>query len=112
MSRYSWRDGMAQISGYGGKYEQVCELLVLWGVYWLENNEPWRLRFVCSFKSPRNSKDANRLLEFITSMVDVYTPQQMVWAVNAICWIAEFSWDEYIDFMIKKKQHQNERGKC
>jgi hypothetical protein len=36
--RYPWRDGMREISGFGGAYEAACRTMMYAGLLWLQSN--------------------------------------------------------------------------
>jgi hypothetical protein len=52
--RFPWREGMRELSGFGGCYEQACRKMMYTALLWLEQNPS---------TDPRNSEDAKKAFE-------------------------------------------------
>ncbi len=104
---YEWRDGMQEISGFGGGYEDACRKMVKQGMEWLDAHptaEP-------KFKQYQNitglideeNEDAKALSLAVAKGVDPSGAMQQA-TINACMYIRKNGWDKYCEEMSKKKE--------
>ena len=99
-------EGMQEISGFGGSYEEACRKMVLAGLNWWDEHpeaEP-------KFKSNSNiygilledNEDAKALSDAVVAAVDGDCTGAMHQAtISHILWIHGHSWEEYVQEMSK-----------
>lgn len=106
---YQFTNKMAEISGFGGKYENYCRKMVIAGINWcnehpkanLSHKEYKHIYGLTTAESP----DTKLMQEVIFKAVDNKQTNFMEQAtLGHIMFIYKNGWDKYVKEMVKKKQ--------
>lgn len=108
MSKYEFKAGMAEISGFGGTYEEMCQKMVIAGLEWLDSN-PIADPLFSGYKNVfglvnEDNADAKALSKAVIEPAkDFATGAMHHAAIATIMWIRAHSWDEYVKEMSKER---------
>ena len=103
MNKYEFEEGMAEISGFGGNYEDICRRMVKDGLEWLDEHptaDPKFLRYegIYGIISTDN-EDAKNLSKAVTASVNDCTGAMHQATISHILHIKEVGWDIYVEEM-------------
>ena len=105
MSKYEFEEGMSDISGFGGSYEENCRIMVKAGLEWFDENpeaDPIFVGYegVYGIISVDN-EDAKNLSKAVTSSVDDCTGAMHQATIGHILHVHKVGWETYIEEMKK-----------
>lgn len=100
MTRYKFEEGMAQISGFGGTYEESCRAMVITGMKWFDRHKKADPQFR-GYKGvygliTADNLDAKKLSKAVTASVDDYTGAMHHVTIGHILHIHEVGWETYV----------------
>ena len=100
---YEYEEGMSEISGLGGSYEDVCRKMVKAGMEWFDERPEACPQFsgyegVYGMISIDN-KDAEMLSEAVTSSAGDCTGAMHQATIGHILYIHKVGWDTYVEEM-------------
>ena len=101
---YQFTDDMAEISGFGGGYEDTCRRMVVAGLEWLGAHPDADPQFH-GYKNVyglcmEDNEDAKALTKAMTAPPNNDCTGAMHQAtVSHALWIHRHSWQEYVDYM-------------
>lgn len=111
MSKYQWQDGMREISGFGGDYEEACRDMVRAGCEWFDEYPDANPQFsgvknvygICM----EDNDDAKALSNAVENAPVVQKgggPSGAMHqaAVSHVLFIRKNGWDKYVEEMSKK----------
>jgi hypothetical protein len=103
-SNYEWQEGMGEISGFGGGYEETCRKMLFAGLKWLDDHPDADPKFhgykgVYGILGDDN-EDAKALSEAVIAGSGYDCTGAMHQAVVGHClFIRENGWDKYVKSM-------------
>lgn len=103
MSEYEFEEGMAEISGFGGSYEEACRRMVKAGMEWFDKHPQANPQFggyegIYGVISVDN-EDAKNLSKAVTTSVDDCTGAMHQATIGHILQIHKVGWDAYVKKM-------------
>jgi len=105
MDKYEFEDGMAEVSGFGGTYEESCRKMIKAGLEWFDDHpkaDPLftGYRGIYGIISEDNA-DAKRLSDVVVAAAgDCYTgAMYQVVAVRHILHAHDVGWKTYVEAM-------------
>lgn len=111
---YDWRDGMGEISGMGGGYEQACRSMLRAGLQWLEAHPDADPKFQ-GFKGVfglivEDNDDAKALSAAVSGAIHDCTGA-MHQAVIATCFYVKANgWEGYCAEMVRRELARAAKG--
>lgn len=104
--KYAWRDGMGEISGFGGGYEEACRQMLRAGLRWLDEHPCADPRFR-GFKGvfgviADDNEDAKALSAAVASACDDCTGAMHQATVSACLYVKANGWDAYCAAMSRR----------
>ncbi len=104
--QYPWEEGMGEISGFGGGYEQACRDMVYSGLAWLETKSELDLKATTypgiTGIFDAESSDAKALEEAVMSACEDCSGAMHHATMNACFFIAKNGWSRYVEEMKKR----------
>lgn len=102
---YQYTEDMAEISGFGGGYEEACRAMVVAGLEWLDANPDADPQFH-GYKNiygviSGDNEDAKALTEAVVGATDDCTGAMHQATVTTVLWIRKNGWAEYVEKMRK-----------
>lgn len=109
MTMYEQTDEMAEISGFGGGYEQMCRDMLKAGLEWLDEqpeSDPCFKGYknIEGVKYQENNDDAKELSKAVVAVTDDCTVAMHQAVIENIMWIRAHSWQEYVEAMVERKR--------
>lgn len=105
--KYAWRDGMGEISGFGGGYEEACRQMVRAGLRWLDEHpeaDPIFKGYSGVFGVIKNTNpDAEALSKVVLAACDDCTGAMHQAAIGACLYVRSNGWDAYCEAMSRKE---------
>lgn len=106
-AQYPWEDGMCELSGFGGEYEDACRRMFYAGLTWLENypNSDLRAREyenVFGIFIP-GSEDAQKLEDTMMAEEPECSGNMMHQAMNHLFFVAKQGWEKYVEASKKNR---------
>ncbi len=106
--KYEFKPGMAEISGFGGDYEQACRNMLAAGLEWLDAHPNADLRFrhvpqVFGIVLPTTS-DTKALSEAVSKAIPGCSGAMHHAVINHLMFIKGNGWDKYCEEMSKPEQ--------
>lgn len=103
MTDYEWTPAMAEVSGFGGEYEEACREMVIAAAEWSEENpdadpEVGTPEGVFGLIVGMNGT-GEELLEAVKSPVDGASGAMVHGASRSALYIHENGWDAYVEMM-------------
>lgn len=101
---YQWQEGMGEISGFGGGYEEMCRKMLFAGLAWLDANPNANPEFrgytgIYGIITETN-EDAESLSEAILEPSERGATGAMHQAVVGAClYVKREGWDAYVEAM-------------
>lgn len=101
---YEFTDEMGEISGFGGRYEDTCRVMVVAGLKWLDENPEADPKFT-AYKNiygviSEDNKDVKTLTKvMVEASGNDCTGAMHQATVGTVLWIKHRSWAEYIEMM-------------
>ena len=107
MSKYQYTEDMAQLSGFGGGYEEACRKMVVAGLEWLDANPKADPKFH-GYKNvygliDEDNEDAKALSQSVISACDDCTAAMHQAAIGHILWIRKNGWERYCNESRERK---------
>lgn len=102
--KYAWRDGMGEISGFGGSYEEACRNMVRAGLRWLDEHPHADPRFAAG---TAENEDAKALDRAVTAACPDCSGAMWGASVGACLYVKKHGWDAYCAAMSRKKEKNN-----
>lgn len=108
MSDYKFTESMAEISGFGGSYEEACRKMVIAGLEFLDKNPEMDPKFsvyenVHGIINEKN-EDAKKLTKAMSDAIaGECTGIMMQACVFHVFHIKQYGWPEYVKKMEDKK---------
>lgn len=104
---FPWEEGMGEISGFGGGYEEACRNMVYSGLAWLETKPNADLRAV-EYKNvfgiiTPDSADTQELDDAVASGEPGCSGAMHHAAMSHVMYIAHHGWNKYVSEMKKSK---------
>lgn len=109
MGKYQWEDGMGEISGFGGGYEEACQKMLFAGLAWLDEHPTAEPKFrsapgVYGLLDTEND-DAREMSKAIVSAVEEDCTGAMHQAAVSHClFVRRKGWDEYVAQMKSREK--------
>lgn len=106
MSKYEWRDGMGEVSGFGGGYEATCRAMVAAGVEWSDAHPEASPQFQ-GFQGVygvlmEDNDDAKSLSEAVVAAANGECTGAMHQAtIGHVLFIRKNGWEKYVEEMSK-----------
>ena len=102
---FPWEDGMREISGFGGDYEEACRNMVYSGMAYLDSNPNASLKGkayanITGFFEP-DSKEAKELEDAVVAAVPDCSGAMHHAAMSHCFFIAKNGWTKYVSEMKK-----------
>lgn len=113
MMTYEWEEGMGEISGFGGGYEEACRKMLKAGCKWLDANPKADPKFH-GFEGvygilDENNQDAKNLSKAVVSASgDDCTGAMHQAAISHILFIRKNGWEKYAEEMKHRKNNKKE----
>lgn len=106
--KYIFEEGMGEISGMGGSYEQACRDMLKTGLDYWDANPNLDPKFH-GYKGvygviSEDNKDAEALTKAVLSASDDCTGAMHQAVIHAIFWIRKNGWDKYVKQMKESDQ--------
>ena len=103
MDKYEFEEGMSEISGFGGNYEDTCRRMVKAGLEWFDEHPEADPQFVgyegiYGIISEEN-EDAKKLSKSVVASVNDCTGAMHQSTIGHILHIKKVGWDIYIEEM-------------
>lgn len=101
---YEFEEGMSEISGFGGEYEETCRTMLKAGLEWFDKNPNADPKFhgfegvagLCM----EDNEDAKKLSDVIVKAAnDDCTGAMRQAVIETIFWIRKRGWNEYVRVM-------------
>ena len=107
IARYKFKEGMGEISGFGGSYEKACRAMLDAGLRWFDDNPDANPQYkgfegVYGILSEDN-EDAKALSSAVTSVVDNCTGAMHQAVASSVLFIRKNGWDKYVGAMSDKE---------
>ncbi len=105
-AKYTWEEGMDEISGFGGSYEKVCQVMLDVGIQWLDDHPDADPQF-SSYPNVtgiinEDNEDAETMYKVVSESTNGYASGAMMQiALSQAMWVRHNGWDEYV--RIKKE---------
>lgn len=104
--KYSWRDGMGEISGFGGGYEEACRTMLRAGLRWLDAHQdadPKFSGYVGVFGIvDESNEDAKALSKAVMDAVPDCSGAMHHGVVKACLYVRKNGWDAYCAALSKR----------
>ncbi len=99
-----WVEGMGEISGFGGGYEQACRQMLRQGLKWFDEHPDAKPEFQ-GFKQvyglvTEENKDAEALSAAVCAGVEPTGAMHQA-VISHLFWIRRVGWDAYVAEMSK-----------
>lgn len=109
-NKYAWREGMGEISGFGGTYEEACRRMFFAGLEWLDANPDAEPRFK-GFKGvfgliDEDNEAAKQLSESILAEVPGCSGAMHHVAIKHCLIVRANGWEEYCKQMSSQKEEK------
>ncbi len=103
-TKYPWQEGMGEISGFGGGYEEACRNMLYSGLAWLDNQDPDPTLKATGYQNvfgifTPDSKDAEALEAAILEGEPGCSGAMHHAAMSACFYIAKNGWNKYVEAM-------------
>jgi hypothetical protein len=103
MSTYEFEEGMREISGFGGKYEETCRKMVKAGLEWFDEYPEANPQFK-GYKGiygviSEDNEDARQLSKAVIASVDDCTGVMFQAAISHILYARKVGWAAYVKEM-------------
>jgi hypothetical protein len=104
--KYIFEEGMAEISGFGGGYEETCRKMLKAGLEWWDQHpdaDPKFHGYIGIYgRITEDNKDAKALSKAVVKGANGDCTGAMHQAViTSIAWIREYGWKKYVKKMKK-----------
>jgi hypothetical protein len=103
MIKYEFEEGMHEISGLGGSYEDACRTMVKAGMEWFDEHpaaDPKFIRYEGIYGIiSEDNEDAKNLSKAVTASVDDCTGAMHQATIGHILHIHKVGWETYIEEM-------------
>lgn len=115
---YEWQEGMGEISGMGGGYEENCRIMLQRGMVWFDNHPEANPRFK-EFRTITGviieaNDDAKELRKVLLESLDASGAMYQA-VVQTLMWVKANGWEKYVEEMKKGQtggnQDADENGK-
>lgn len=106
--KYAWRDGMGEISGFGGGYEEACRTMLRAGLRWLDAHPDADPKFhgyagIIGVIAEDN-EDAKELSKVVGDAVPDCSGAMHQVVVKTCLYVRKHGWDAYCAAMSKRVQ--------
>jgi hypothetical protein len=106
--KYKFTNKMAEISGFGGDYEEACRKMIVVGLEWLDKQEGEYPKFR-GYKNVtgliiEENKPAKELTKIMNQVIgDEASGAMMQICVEHILYIKKNGWEKYKEIKVKQK---------
>lgn len=106
--KYAWRDGMGEISGFGGGYEEACRQMLRAGLHWLDAHPDVDPQFH-GYKGvfgviSEDNEDAKALSKAVLDAVPDCSGAMHQAAIGACLYVRKNGWDAYCVAMSRTEE--------
>jgi hypothetical protein len=106
--KYAWVEGMGEISGFGGTYEEACRRMLRAGLEWLDANPEAspvfeEFRNVYGLVREKN-EDAIQLGKAIAAAAPDCTGAMMQAVVHHCLFVRKNGWNAFVEGMTKRER--------
>lgn len=103
---YEFKEGMSEISGFGGTYEETCRKMVKAGLEWFDEHPEADPTFI-GYEGiygviSEDNEDAKNLSKAVTASIDDCTGAMHQATIGHILHIHKVGWDVYVKEMQKR----------
>lgn len=114
MSKYQFVENMAEISGFGGGYEQGCRDMVVAGLEWLDERPGADPQFH-GYKNVygiimEDNQDAKDLTAAMIAVCDGCTGAMHQATVSHVLWIRKHGWEKYVQDSVKRYSEEEDKA--
>ena len=113
--KYVFEEGMREISGMSGDYEQACRDMLKAGLDYWDDNPNLNPKFH-GYKNiygaiGEDNEDAKALTKAVVGVIEDSTGAMHQAAISSILWIRKNGWDAYVKAMKKAKKRKPKKEK-